>query len=85
MPKIGATEFKARCLELMDRVSERRETYVITKRGRPVARLSPPEAPAPRSIFGCMAGRTEVVGDIEKPLFSDAEWRGFEVQRRSSR
>ncbi len=33
MTDIPATEFKAKCLELMDRVAERRETYVITKRG----------------------------------------------------
>jgi PIN domain nuclease of toxin-antitoxin system len=32
MPKVGAAEFEARCLELMDRVAERRESYVITKR-----------------------------------------------------
>jgi prevent-host-death family protein len=36
---VPATEFKAKCLELMDRVAEGRETYVITKRGRPVAKL----------------------------------------------
>lgn len=39
--RIPAGEFKARCLALMDRVQETGEEYVITKRGRPVARISP--------------------------------------------
>ena len=34
MAQVPATEFKAKCLQLMDRVAERRETFVITKHGR---------------------------------------------------
>jgi len=54
---IPAASFKARCLELMDRVRETRETYVITKHGKPVARLvaCEPEAPE-KPFFGSMAG-----------------------------
>lgn len=81
MRDIPATEFKAKCLELMDRVAERRETYVITKRGKPVARLVPAGPAKRRDIFGCMAGRMEIVGDIEKPLWTDHEWKGFERRR----
>lgn len=81
MATVPATEFKARCLELMDRVAERRETYVITKRGKPVAKLVPADPPKKRSIFGCMADQTEIVGDIEKPLYTDEEWKEFERQR----
>jgi prevent-host-death family protein len=39
--KLAASEFKARCLALLDRVHERGETVTITKRGRVVARLVP--------------------------------------------
>jgi prevent-host-death family protein len=46
MQQITATQFKARCLRLLDEVSETGEPLVITKRGRPVARLEPPEPPA---------------------------------------
>ena len=52
MSNIPATEFKAKCLELMDRVAERRETFVITKRGKPVAKLVPVERKPKDSIFG---------------------------------
>lgn len=41
---IGAAEFKTRCLELMDRVRETRAEFVVTKHGRPVAKLVPYEA-----------------------------------------
>jgi prevent-host-death family protein len=41
MQTISAAEFKARCLTLMDDVNRTRETLVITKRGKPVARLVP--------------------------------------------
>jgi prevent-host-death family protein len=64
---VPATKFKAQCLELMDRVAEGRETYVITKRGKPVAKLVPVDRPRKKSIFGCMADQTEIVGDIESP------------------
>jgi prevent-host-death family protein len=77
MAKIGATEFKARCLEIMDLVAERRESYVITKRGRPVARLTPVERDTKKDIFGCMAGHTEVADGLERPLLTDEQWRGF--------
>ncbi len=54
---LPASEFKARCLELMDRVRETREAYVITKHGKPVARLVACEAgDEERPFFGSMAG-----------------------------
>jgi antitoxin (DNA-binding transcriptional repressor) of toxin-antitoxin stability system len=65
----------------MDRVAEGRETYVITKRGKPVARLVPVGPPRNKSIFGCMADQMEIVGDIEKPLFTDEQWKQFAADR----
>lgn len=81
MATVGATEFKAKCLELMDRVAERREVYVITKRGRPVAKLVPADPPKSKDIFGCMADRTEIMVDIEKPLLSERQWKELARQR----
>ena len=43
--EITATQFKARCLRLLDEVAETGEALVITKHGRPVARLEPPLRP----------------------------------------
>jgi prevent-host-death family protein len=81
MEELPATEFKARCLELMDRVAEGRETYLITKRGRPVARLVPAETPPVESALGCMADQTEFLGDIETPLRSEAAWKALDRNR----
>lgn len=43
--EITATQFKARCLRLLDEVAETGETLVVTKHGRPVARVEPPLRP----------------------------------------
>jgi prevent-host-death family protein len=74
MARIPATEFKARCLELMDRVSEKRETYVITKRGKPIAKLVPVEWKPGEPLFGRMRGMAEEVGDIMAPVLPDGAW-----------
>lgn len=73
MGNVPATEFKAKCLELMDRVAERRETFVITKRGKPVAKLVPVERESKERIFGWMRGKATITGDIVSPTMPDAE------------
>jgi prevent-host-death family protein len=70
---ISAGEFKAQCLKLMDQVNAQRTEVVITKRGVPVARLVPVEA-APKSIFGCMVGTAEVLGDLLEPVVDPNAW-----------
>lgn len=71
--EIPAGQFKARCLQLMEQVRTTRRPIVITKRGKPVARLLPmDEAPAGREIFGCMKGTVAIQGDIVGP--TGEEW-----------
>jgi prevent-host-death family protein len=63
--QIPAGEFKAKCLKLMEQVARTRRAIVITKRGKPVAKLVPPDEPEPRTpFFGYMAGIGEIRGDI---------------------
>jgi prevent-host-death family protein len=47
---IPASEFKAKCLALLDEVAETKETLIVTKRGKPVAQVVPAEEP--RSLIG---------------------------------
>jgi prevent-host-death family protein len=61
--KITVGEFKTKCLRLLDEVQQTRKEIVITKRGRPVARLLPVEEQVP-SIFGRMKGTITILGDI---------------------
>ncbi len=53
---VAAADFKARCLELMDKVSETGVEYTITKHGRPVARLVPCMPVKKKPFFGSMKG-----------------------------
>jgi prevent-host-death family protein len=67
---IGAGEFKAKCLQLLDAVAADREPLIITKRGKPVAKLVP--MPAETPLFGAMAGSVLNETDLIAPI--DAEW-----------
>jgi prevent-host-death family protein len=72
---IGAGEFKAKCLKLLDEVAETREPIIITKFGKPVARLLPIEAKR-KPLRGAMRGSVLWEGDIISPLGEDA-WGWF--------
>ena len=68
---VPAGEFKAKCLELMDRVAATGRPIVITKRGTPVARLEP-VVRRRATLRGFMRAKIEIEGDIVGPV--DAEW-----------
>ncbi len=70
--EVPAGEFKAKCLALMDRVRETGATYVVTKHGRPVARLVPVDEAPPVRLFGLMAGTVLDYGDLISPI--DEVW-----------
>lgn len=61
---LSATEFKAHCLALMDEVQRTGEELIITKHGKPVARLAPVAENAEPSLLGWMRGTSEAVGDL---------------------
>ena len=73
MREIGAGEFKARCLAIMDQVRETGESLLITKHGKPVAKLVPADSRADE-IFGYMAGKVKIVGDIVAPVTPPEDW-----------
>lgn len=71
MKEVKASEFKARCLQLMDEVAETREPVVVTKRGKPVCQVIPYK-PKPKTLFGISRDTIVIEGDIISPL--DVEW-----------
>ena len=73
MRKIAAGEFKTRCLTLMDEVQKNREHVIITKRGKPVAKLVPMNN-APDDFIGRLKGVFQIVGDIESPIDPPEAW-----------
>ena len=71
MKEMKASEFKAKCLQLMDDVAATGEPVVVTKNGRPVSRLEPYRQ-RPTTLFGSLAGAMILTADIIDPL--DVEW-----------
>ncbi len=74
MKTMAAGKFKATCLQIMDDVNATREPVLITKNGRPVAKLVPAAQRSP-DILGCLKGVVEIVGDIESPLLPPEAWK----------
>ena len=60
MKQIGAAKFKEQCLALLDQLDA--EGLVVTKRGKPVARVLPYDSPA--DLIGSLRGKLRVKGDI---------------------
>jgi len=71
-PTVPAAEFKATCLELIDRVKEAGVEYVVTKHGRPFAKLVPYDGMPAASPFGCMKGTVLAYERPFEPV--DGEW-----------
>ena len=71
MKTVTASELKAKCLKLMDRVAETGETLVITKNGHPFSELRPAKRRVD-SLFGAHTGLIGIKGDIITPL--DEDW-----------
>src|SRR5438034_304385 len=74
--EIGAAEFKAKCLQLLDEIGERkRDAIIITKRGKPVARLGP-VADAGGPIYGALKSLVTSVGlRLESESYIDRVYR----------
>ena len=69
---IPATKFKAQCLAILDIVQHKRTSIVISKHGKPVAKLVPIEVDPVPSLYGSMKGTVIRVGDIVSPI--EDEW-----------
>ena len=73
MKTMAAGSFKAKCLAVMDEVQAKRETVVITKRGKPVAKLVPIGTERDE-IYGFLAGKGAITGDVVSPVLLLEEW-----------
>ncbi|MEO8098063.1 MAG: type II toxin-antitoxin system Phd/YefM family antitoxin [Acidobacteriota bacterium] len=70
--QVSATDFKAKCLALLDEVNETGGSVTITKRGKPVAILQPAPQKARKTTRGMFAGQIEILGDIVNFNMGDA-------------
>ena len=67
MQKMPAAQFKARCLAVMDHVSQSGRPVVITKHGKPVVKVVPAKE-CEDEIFGALSGIARIKGDIENTV-----------------
>lgn len=77
MQTVQASEFKAKCLGMVDQVAQTHEAILITKHGKPVARLCPAEAKPPRpSMYGALKGWMTIDPsiDLTKPMIPEEDW-----------
>jgi prevent-host-death family protein len=73
MKKMAAGVFKTNCLAVMDEVQTKRVTVVITKHGKPVAKLVPITKDKD-DIFNFFAGKGTITGDIVSPALTPEDW-----------
>ena len=76
--EVGATEFKANCLKLLDQVHDHKiPGVIVTKHGKPVAQLQPLPEAQEHDLFGCMKGSATIPSgvDLTEPL--DEEWEAL--------
>ena len=66
-----ASEFKAKCLKIIDEIVETGEGVVVTKRGVPMVKVTPIED-RPKSMYGVDKGKIKILGDIVSPM--PPEW-----------
>jgi prevent-host-death family protein len=68
-----AGKFKVHCLAVMDEVQSKREAVIITKRGKPVAKLVP-VGKEKDEIYGFLKGKVSILGDVVSPVLTPEEW-----------
>jgi antitoxin (DNA-binding transcriptional repressor) of toxin-antitoxin stability system len=75
MKEIAISEFKAKCLAIVEEVHKTKHPIQITKFGKVVAELGPPKPkPAPKDWMGSMKGEVKILGDIISPASDPEDW-----------
>jgi len=81
MKRMSAAKFESQCLALIDQIAKTGKPILITKRGRPLVRIEPVQRDD--EIFGYMAGKVKILGDIVGPIIPLARLEYGRVYRRS--
>jgi prevent-host-death family protein len=75
MKEVAISEFKAKCLGILEQVRKTRTRILVTRFGEPVAEVGPPTpGPRPANWLGCMEGTIRISGDIVGPTGSEEDW-----------
>jgi prevent-host-death family protein len=75
MEEVSISEFKAKCLALLEQVNKTKKPLRITRHGKPVAEVIPPSPVVDRAAWiGSMKDSMEILGDIISPANDEDEW-----------
>lgn len=75
MESMAISEFKTRCLAVLETVRRTGQPVLVTRRGQPVAEIVPPSRPAASTRqLGAAAGTFRIVGDILAPAGDPVDW-----------
>ena len=77
MKDVSISEFKAKCLGLIEQVQKTRQPLRITRHGKPVAEVVPAGPDPKRSFLGSMRGTVEILGDIVSPVIDLDEFEAY--------
>jgi len=74
MEEITISKFKATCLRLLDNVKKTGHPLLVTKKGEPIALVTPPPLPKSKAWLGSMKDTIKITGDIISPALDEEEW-----------
>jgi len=74
MKEVAISEFKAKCLAILDQVQKTKHPIRITRFGKPVAEIVPPTVKAPKDWLDSMKGEIEILGDVISPASDPKDW-----------
>ena len=74
MQEIAISKFKATCLAVLEQVRKTGQPILVTRFGKPIARIEPPSSGAKRIKLGTLAGTLKIHGDIVGPISDLSDW-----------
>jgi prevent-host-death family protein len=77
MKTMTAGRLKKNCFKVLDGMSRSIEPVLITKKGKPIAKLVSADANTTDDIFGCLRGTMKIVGDITGPAVPIEDWEAL--------
>lgn len=74
MKDVAISEFKAKCLALLEQVQKTKKPIRVTRFGKPIAEVIPPSEQAPSDWMGSMHDTMQILGDIVSPASEEKDW-----------
>jgi len=77
MKEIAISEFKAKCLALLEQVQKSKQPIRVTRFGKPIAEVIPPSPSPATGWIGSMKNTIEIVGDVVSPANEENDWEAL--------